>query len=518
MPRATDPSLPARLLGYALCLAGAWLGMPGGLARLPGAAVLFPAGIAILVMRAPSARRAMADAFLAGALAWTPPLFWVRTPALISGGPGADIAWLWPVVIGTGKGMYLAILAGFARLAASRAGPLLAGAYAGTAWFLMEHFKAAWCKCPLPQFVAGLSEWPWMVQACSLAGAYGLAGLLAACAFWLAAPAGGKAPRLLALAVMAGLGAHSAASLNGMPREEGTVRLALVQGNTPLVFKWEPEVTYRLLDRYAELTRQAMASGNAGAAVWPETSLPTYFLDGIPSTAKIRALARELRAPMLMGVFVPEPDGSGVAQYNRAVLLGPDGATLGQTEKVRLVPFGEYIPAYFTFIPQIVSNTGLTRPGRARAVLDSGTARYGVAICFESMFPAAASELVDKGANILVNLSNDAWFKGSAGSGAHLAHARLRAVEQGRYMARCTNTGITCLLDPRGRMVARAAENEALVLDPGPAGLIAQTTVYQRSRVFVERAALWGFLGLTAWFALDWLQARTRGRRGGGAP
>jgi len=503
-----------RLAGYTLCLTGGVLGLPGPFGHLPGAALLLPLGTMTLILRAGSLRAACLDAFLAAAAAWVVPVFWVRMPALIQGGSTAQIAWLWPVVIAVGKGMYLAIFAFLIRLAAPRAGPGLLGLYAGLGWFAMEMAKSGWCKCPLLQFVTGLSPWPWMIQGCSLAGAYGLAALLTACAAWAVVPAKSPRPRILCAVALLTLGAHSLTALSGLPEASGTLRVAVIQGNSPVVFKWDPAVTHALLDRYAALSEQAVAQASPpDVVIWPETTLPTYYLPSLPSTARIRDLTRALKTHLILGVLHPEPENGEAVVYNRAVLLGPDGPgapDLAYTEKTRLVPFGEYIPRYFTFIPRMVSNVGQVRPGRRSAPLVFGQASAGVLICFESMYPGVAQGLAAQGANILVNISNDAWFKGSPEPDAHLNHAVLRAVEQGLTMVRATNTGITSVIDARGRMVLRAPQDEALWVDTGPLDLNRERTFYHLYGDTERTVLLGAFFALAIFFAVARLFTRPK--------
>ena len=160
--------------------------------HLPPAALLLPVGTVLLMVHAHSAWRACAHVLFAGSVAWIVPLSWVRTPSLLSGSLSPDVAWIWPALLAVGMTTYPALVALCIRMAARHCGPLLLGFYAGMSWFVMELLRTTWCKAPMMQFVAGLSAWPWMIQSCSLAGAFGLAGIIVACAFWLLLPETGN--------------------------------------------------------------------------------------------------------------------------------------------------------------------------------------------------------------------------------------------------------------------------------------------------------------------------------------
>jgi apolipoprotein N-acyltransferase len=141
--------------------------------------------------------------------------------------------------------------------------------------------------------------------------------------------------------------------------------------------------------------------------------------------------------------------------YNRAYLLDGDGMLIGYYDKIHLVPFGEYVPwkKILFFVDKLVQAAGDFASGEKAVVLDLPPAKAGVLICYEAIFPELSRDLVNAGANFLVNLTNDAWFGRSSAPYQHLSMAVLRSVENRVPMARCANTGISGFIDSRGSIL-----------------------------------------------------------------
>src|SRR5208282_5093025 len=196
-------------------------------------------------------------------------------------------------------------------------------------------------------------------------------------------------------------------------------------------------------------------------------------------------LARSRRSWLLVGATAVQPPpkpGEAEQVYNSALLLNPDGTVAQRYDKVHLVPWGEYVPFAwaFGFAKSLTHEVGsYTSSGGERVPLEVGSHRYGVFICYESVFPHEVRQFAQRGAEVFVNISNDEWFGDSGAPWQHLNMARMRAVENHRWLLRCTTTGITAALDPLGRVVAMAPRNQRVVLD-APYGLTTDTTFYTR--------------------------------------
>lgn len=208
------------------------------------------------------------------------------------------------------------------------------------------------------------------------------------------------------------------------------------------------------LTLYTELTRQALARGSADLVVWPEGASPLPMTD-----LQVEAALTSFRTPTIIGAPYFTPDFS--VYQNRA--YGFSEGVTSSYAKVKLVPFGETFPLRqslsFAYDPLFtaIGLSGLlsTLPGESYAPLMLGAIRAGTYICYESTFPAVARTMVKDGANLLVNISNDAWFGRTAGAEQHFQMGRVRAIETRRYLARAGNDGITAVIDPLGRVTAR---------------------------------------------------------------
>jgi len=325
-------------------------------------------------------------------------------------------------------------------------------------------FPALW---GLVEWIRGLifTGFPWLLLGYAhtdaplaglfpLLGVYGvslasatLAGLLA----WaLDAPrrrgATALAALIAALALAWVVGRPTWTTASGEP-----LTVALVQGNVPQDIKWLPEQRAPTLNRYLELTRRHW---DADLVVWPETAVPAFAHQVSAFLARLDEEARRTRTALLIGLPVREP--ASPRYYNAMLALG-DGE--GEYRKHHLVPFGEYLPLRgllggvldFFQIPLSDFSAG---PARQPLVRLAGLP-VGVSICYEDAFGEEMLYQFPEAA-FLVNASNDAWFGDSFAPHQHLQIARARALESERWMVRATNTGITALIDPQGRIQAQA--------------------------------------------------------------
>ena len=157
------------------------------------------------------------------------------------------------------------------------------------------------------------------------------------------------------------------------------------------------------------------------------------------------------------------------------------GAAQGRYDKIHLVPWGEYVPFkhVFAFAEKLTEGVGDMDPGHERTVLRTGGHAYGVFICYESIFGDEVREFVENGAEVLVNISDDGWYGDTGAPWQHLNMARMRAIENDRYLVRSTNTGITTVIDPQGRVGVEAPRHvrEAFAL---PFGYETRHTFYTR--------------------------------------
>ena len=231
--------------------------------------------------------------------------------------------------------------------------------------------------------------------------------------------------------------------------------IVLVQGNIDQSKKWLPSFQHETLKRYGTLSVAALKDGPPDLIIWPETALPFYFLHNEALTRKTVELVRTCRAYFLLGSPSFRKTGQRVCYYNSAYLVDPCGKAVGKYDKVHLVPYGEYVPLkrYLPFLGKMVEAVGDFAPGKKGQVLLRGREKIGVLICFEAIFPELARSMVQNGAQLLINITNDAWFGKSSAPYQHLSMVVFRAVENHLAVARAANTGISAFVDPAGRLL-----------------------------------------------------------------
>jgi len=246
--------------------------------------------------------------------------------------------------------------------------------------------------------------------------------------------------------------------------ETQSLKIGLIQPNIPQEVKFEPLRLEDQLARLEGLTKQA-AAFHPDLILWPETALvdgPTY---SDSSRRWLRELMKQIQIPILLGALDAEPDDTGSKPrwkyYNGAILLRPNGMWDPIYRKLHLVPFGEYLPLekWFPWARKFVPGVAI-HEGQKPVLFHFRGARLGGLICFEDTFPSLARALDREGVDILVNLTNDAWFKKSPGAAMHAANAVLRCVETRHPMIRCANSGYSLVIGPYGQIVDSATPFE----------------------------------------------------------
>jgi apolipoprotein N-acyltransferase len=254
--------------------------------------------------------------------------------------------------------------------------------------------------------------------------------------------------------------------------------VALIQGNIPQDQKWDAAHAPAILNAYLALTRDAAARG-AQLVIWPESSTPFPFMDDKAGGERIRALVRETGIELLLGS--DQVDHSTKAYYNAAFLVRTDGTVSGVYQKMHLVPFGEFVPLQqlLFFVGPLVEQAGAFTPGRDMVMLPTRHGPISTAICYEIVFPRLVGESVQRGSQLLTTITNDAWYGHSSAPYQHFLQASMRAIEQGRYLARAANTGITGFVDPYGRVLQQTDIFERAVL-VGDVRMLDGRTIYGR--------------------------------------
>lgn len=360
----------------------------------------------------------------------------------------------------------------------------------GRASVALVRLGAAWAGAEFARST-GLTGLPWMllahalapvpdlIQAASVGGTLLVSAWLAALngALLLCASSGRRRGGALAVASIS-LGVAASLLLGGPPdgssanpgnagrislasgdreHRKGWLRVLLVQGSLPNA--WRGEVA-RIGDALDRMMRLSETPDPVDLVVWPENAVSFLLPENESRIADAIRVRRRFPPYLLFGT--PRLAGrSTPILYNSAALLGPDRHTIGFHDKVHRLPFAEYVPWPFERFarPGLVVTAG-DRP----VVLAAGAVPIGPLICFEIVFSQLARDLVRDGAEVLVNISNDAWFGSTGAIEQHFASAVFRAVETRRPVLRATNTGITAAIDSAGRVVGR--------LDPDRTGTL----------------------------------------------
>jgi len=227
------------------------------------------------------------------------------------------------------------------------------------------------------------------------------------------------------------------------------LRISVIQGNIPQNQKWDRKFADFILDRYVTLTNQA-AEDKPDLVILPETSMPGLIDEDPQLLAAVLGLAKKIRAPILIGAVTLDGDRA----FNSAVLISAEGRIIGQYDKLRLVPFGEYVPLdkVFPLLRRLIGiPIGDFTPG-ARYTVFKEPRNFSALICFEDTFPGLSRRFVKEGAKFLVNITNDAWFKYSSAPYQHVQASVFRAVENRVPVVRAANTGLSCFIDRCGRI------------------------------------------------------------------
>ena len=268
------------------------------------------------------------------------------------------------------------------------------------------------------------------------------------------------------------------------------LRVAAIQGNVAQPDKWDPSREEEILSRYLSQTRFA-AEDKARLIIWPEAATP-FSLELDPRGERVRTVARETRTSLLVGST--EIDGRSSSYYNAAFMIDASGTTSGIYRKQHLVPFGEYVPleSALTFVSPLVESVASFSAGSEASTLEVDGHEIGTAICYEVIYPGLVRQLVRAGSTLLVTITNDAWYGLSSAPYQHFQQATMRAVEQGRFLVRSANTGISGIIDPYGRVLSRSELFEPAVVVED-VRLISEFTVYGR----IGDAPLYVVVGFT---------------------
>jgi apolipoprotein N-acyltransferase len=451
-------------LRYSLCvLSGAALPLafaPFGqfwIAPLAYAALLF-------AWRDARPKQAFLAGFAFGCASFGAGTYWTYIAVRIFGDAPLALA----LFLTVGLTVVLALFVGAAGYAAARwsktSGPV---AWLGTlpALFVICEWARGWLFSGFGWLAAGYSQTDsWLMGYAPLIGVYGVSWAVLVTAGALVTALFGtgrsRAAAVAAAAVLWAVGALAAAH-RWTDAKDRELTVALVQGAVAQDLKWKPEQLEGMLRLYATMSERAFG---ADLIVWPEAAIPTLY-EYVPTfLANLRAAAGQSGSTLLLGILRAEtsksPDG-----FQNVLVAMTDPVQF--YVKRHLVPFGEYfpVPSFVRTWMRLMSlpYTDATPGDANQPTLEAAGEKIAATICYEDVFGAEQLKFLPD-ATLLVNVSNDAWFGDSIAPHQHLQIARMRAAEAGRYLLRATNTGVSAVIDPQGRVVERLPQFEPRVL------------------------------------------------------
>ena len=352
-------------------------------------------------------------------------------------------------------------------------------------WVGLETIRANWffggfpwdqigyACAPYPSFLfwtsfLGVEGLTFLIVGASSLGARGLYLL-----WWEGASEGSRALVLKYFVIPAGLiallGVVGGLEVHRTPLT-AVGNVAIVQPNIDQSVKWNRAYAQ---DTYGRLARgtEAAAREKPDLILWPETAAPSFLLWTPGDLAIVSGIVREAKTPILVGCLdLLKTQKLSQADYNAAVFFGENGKPLGAYRKRHLVPFGEYVPfqKYLFFLGPVVSDLGSFQSGPAYSHFETDRFSFSPVICYEAIFPEDIRRAVlATDADVLVNISNDAWYGRTACAYQHAMMAVVRAAEERKPLFRCANTGISLATDPLGRLLGQTPlYQETLLTEP----------------------------------------------------
>jgi len=291
---------------------------------------------------------------------------------------------------------------------------------------------------------------------------------------------------LLISAVVAAMALHAGKLVHPppAPTDRGAT---LLQADIPILGSGEWTLNYltETLDSLQALSVRPEHSqpGTSGLILWPESPAP-FFATDLHVRGALANVARASDSYIIAGTLGIDHAGDPTRLpdiFNSASVIAPNGAWTERYDKIHLVPFGEYVPfeKLFSFASGLTLQVGTFARGKSRLPLQVDDAKIGTFICYEAVFPDEVRQFAKNGAELFVNVSNDGWYGEAGAPWQHLNMARMRAVENDRWLLRDTNNGITAVIDPLGRIVAQAPRNQRVQLQAAYS-LVDTTTFYTR--------------------------------------
>ena len=413
-----------------------------------------------VVVQRPSPRSALILGWAAGTVFFYSSCYWLTYSMIHYGGVPTLAAYLLLIPAAVVVGIFPGLFALFLALGVKRWGHLallLAPVFwAALEWFRLVVTGQLWNALGYSQ-----AYHPAFIQPAKWGGVYAVSFLIVAVNAAIVSVILRQTLRrfvlaLLVVILVACVNVVSAIrSTNGSSGGDSVVHVVALQPNVPMELVKSTEEMKALLDRHWSITTNALKDlpndNSPRFVIWPESPMNFTYATDRMFQVQLAAFTRENHTSLLFNSLEPTLDHGF---YNSALLINEEGRLISQYDKIRLMPFGEYVPLP-QWLPGASLITGLVgefTPGEKYTLMPFGQQRAGTFICIESAYPWIARRLTSEGADVLINISNDGYLGPTAVMRQHLANAVFRAVENGRPVLRVTNTGITARIDDNGRV------------------------------------------------------------------
>ena len=412
----------------------------------------------VAIARRPSPVRALILGWATGTVFFYATCYWLTHSMIHYGGLPTVLAYLLLIPGAVVVGIFPGLFALFVALGIRRWGPM-AMLLAPLFWTALEWTRLGvtgqlWNALGYSQAYNSF-----LIQAAALGGVYAVSFLILAINSAIALLVVKRTMWALTATLMTVLLVVTVIGAFGMPSgafsaPDTSLSVIAVQPNVPMNPVKSVAETKELLDRHLSLSIQGLKQAQAGSwrlVVWPESPMNFTYTADKTFQEFVANFARENRTMLLFNSLEPAPEGGS---YNSALLINEEGRLISQYDKIRLMPFGEYVP-----LPQWLPGASLISgivgeftPGSKYTLMPVGDRRAGVFICIEAAYPWIARRLANEGADTLINISNDGYLGPTAVMRQHLANAIFRTVETGTPMLRVTNTGLSAEIADDGRV------------------------------------------------------------------
>lgn len=488
--------MPYIIFYIALGVLGLILGYPNPLLHLPPLVLLFPISIFFLCLQAKTRRNAFVLSWITALFAFAGALYWLVVPMHKFGGLPIFLAIPCVFLLSA----YLAIFPAFFGLCLKSLGDKFQVAQKtktvnlfafatllSLLWAGLELLNSIILTgFPWVNLATSFAFWPSFIQLASLVGNYLLSGFFVfICLLFSLSLVQSESIRIklatTSLILFMAIPLYGKFIISqGIDKSRAPVSFGLIQGNIDQTQKWEPAYQAKTLNSYISLSQELIEAEKAKGEkldilVWPETAMPFYYQSAEPYGTILRHLALNEKTPIIFGTLgYGNNHRRDLVLYNRMQSITYNGETGPHYDKQHLVPFGEYIPfeIHLEFLKNILqgmsfsagtakeplnimlpASTSPSAPGSEKNLAtEPRELRLGALICYEAIFQDLAQRHVESGAELFINISNDAWFGRTSAPLQHLSLAILRAVEQRRPIVRSTNTGYTTSIDSLGRL------------------------------------------------------------------